>query len=62
MGAKRTKAMCAAMRKMVEVRAMAVVAARWRRFVRSSHAMAGPMAKVMAASAAGRRRAAKRRR
>ena len=29
-GAKRAKAMCAAMRKIAEVRAMAVVAARWR--------------------------------
>ena len=59
MGAKRTSAMCAAMRKTAEVRAMVVVAARWRRLARRIHAMAGPMAKAKAASAAGRRRAAK---
>ena len=59
MGAKRTRAMWAAMRKVAEVRAMAVVAARcWRR-LRSSQAMAGPMAKAARARAAGRRRAAK---
>ena len=48
----------AAMRKTVLVRAMVVVAARWRRFVRRSHAMAGPVAKASAARVAGRRRAA----
>ena len=41
MGAKRTKAMCAAMRKTAEVRAMAVVAARWRRLRRRSQASGG---------------------
>jgi hypothetical protein len=58
-GAKRTRAMCAAMRNTAEVRAMAVVAARCCRFARSIHAAAGPLAKVMRASTAGRRSAAK---
>ena len=46
MGAKRTKAMWAAMRKTAEVRAMVVVAARWRRCGRRSQAVAGPTAKA----------------
>src|SRR3981189_3515997 len=58
-GAKRVKAMWAAMRKTAEVRAMVVVAARWRRWVRRSQAAAGPKAKASAARDAGRRSAAK---
>ena len=59
MGAKRAKARWAAIRKRAEVKAMVVVAARWRRCIRRAQARAGPVAKARAASKAGRRRAAK---
>src|ERR1035438_2281115 len=54
MGAKRTKAMCAAMRKTAEVSAMAVVAARWRRRAGRIQAVAGPAAKAGLARPAGK--------
>ena len=59
MGSKRAKAMCAATRNRAQVSARVVVAARCLCFRRSSQLTAGPISSVMAARAAGRRRAAK---
>src|ERR1700734_3179610 len=59
MGLKRTKAMCAAMRKTLLVAAMERMAGRKRLRLKRSQAMAGPMRKAVRASAAGRRRGAK---
>ena len=58
-GSKRAKAMCAAIRKTDEVRATQTVAARCFYLSRSSQPAAGPTNRAAAASAAGRRSAAK---